>query len=341
LIANKGGRRIVMAQGVCVITEFREGAFRRVSFEIASEGRRLADELGEPLVALALGDSIGDLAGDLGNYGVEKVYVVDDPNLKDYRAETYVPVAAEILGNLDPKVILTTASVDGKDFSARLAARLGEGLATDCTELKVEGGSLKAKRPMYAGKTFAWCEWSDGSWPQMASCRPNVMDCLAPDTAKRAEVEKAKVEVPEGNQTQVVNIEKDAGGKLDLTEAEIIVSGGRGMKGPENFAMLEELAKLIGAAVGASRSAVDSGWRPHADQVGQTGKVVTPNLYIACGISGAIQHLAGMSSSKYVVAVNKDPEAPIFSKADYGVVEDLLQFMPAFIEEVKTLKSTC
>jgi electron transfer flavoprotein alpha subunit len=269
------------------------------------------------------------------------VYLVDSPNLKDYRAETYVPVAAQILRNLDPKVILTAASVDGKDFSARLAARLEAGLATDCTELKVEGGSLKAKRPMYAGKAFAWYEWSDGSWPQMASCRPNVMDCLAPDTSKKAEVEKAEVEVAEGNKTQVVNIEKDAGGKLDLTEAEIIVSGGRGMKGPENFAMLEELAKLLTAAVGASRSAVDSGWRPHADQVGQTGKVVTPNLYIACGISGAIQHLAGMSSSKYIVAVNKDPEAPIFSKADYGVVEDLFKFMPAFIEEVKTLKSTC
>ncbi|MCG6916764.1 MAG: electron transfer flavoprotein subunit alpha/FixB family protein [Deltaproteobacteria bacterium] len=330
-----------MAEGVCVITEFREGSFRRISFEIASEGRRLADELGEPLVALALGESIGDLATDLGNYGVEKVYVLDAPSLKDYRAETYVPVAAEILSNLDPKVILIAASVDGKDFSARLAARLGAGLATDCTQLKVEGGSLKAKRPMYAGKAFAWYEWSDGSWPQMASCRPNVMDCLAPDTSKKAEVEKAKVEVAEGNQTQVVNIEKDAGGKLDLTEADIIVSGGRGMKGPENFAMLEELAKLIGAAVGASRSAVDSGWRPHADQVGQTGKVVTPNLYIACGISGAIQHLAGMSSSKYIVAVNKDPEAPIFSKVDYGVVEDLFKFLPVFIEEVKTLKSTC
>lgn len=330
-----------MAQGVCVITEFREGAFRRVSFEIASEGRRLADELGEPLVALALGEGIDDLAGDLGNYGVEKVYLVEDSKLKDYRAETYVPVAAEILSNLDFKVILSPASVDGKDLSARLAARLGAGLATDCTELKVEGGSLRAKRPMYAGKAFGWYEWSDGSYPQMVSCRPNVMDCLAPDTSKKAEVERVKVEVAEGNETQVVNIEKDAGGKLDLTEAEIIVSGGRGMKGSENFAMLEELAKLVGAAVGASRSAVDSGWRPHADQVGQTGKVVTPNLYIACGISGAIQHLAGMSSSKYIVAVNKDPEAPIFSKADYGVVEDLFQFMPAFIEEVKTLKSTC
>ena len=175
----------------------------------------------------------------------------------------------------------------------------------------------------------------------MASCRPNVMDCLAPDTSKKAEVEQATAPLPEGNLTQVLNLEKDVGGKLDLNEAEIIVSGGRGMKGPENFAILEELAALLGGTVGASRSAVDSGWRPHSDQVGQTGKVVTPSLYIACGISGAIQHLAGMSSSKFIVAVNKDPEAPIFSKVDYGVVEDLFSFLPAFAEEVKTLKSTC
>jgi electron transfer flavoprotein alpha subunit len=330
-----------MAQGVCVITEFRDGAFRRVSFEIASEGRRIADELGEPLVAVALGEGVEAVASDLGSYGVEKVYVVDDGLLKGYRAETYIPVVAEILQNLAPKVVLTSASVDGKDLSARLAARLEAGLATDCTELKIEAGALRAKRPMFAGKAFAWYEWTEGAWPQMASCRPNVMDCLAPDASDRAEVEKAEVTLPGETFTQVLNIEKDVSGKLDLTEAEIVVSGGRGMKGPENFAMLEELATLLDGAVGASRSAVDSGWRPHADQVGQTGKVVTPNLYIACGISGAIQHLAGMSSSKYIVAVNKDPEAPIFSKADYGVAEDLFQFVPAFIEEVKTLKSTC
>jgi electron transfer flavoprotein alpha subunit len=330
-----------MAEGVCVVTEFREGAFRRVSFEIASEGRKLANELGEPLFALALGEGVEESAAALGNYGVEKVYVVDDSELKDYRAETYVPVAAELLENLNPKVLLTAASVDGKDFSARLAARLGAGLATDCTELRIEGGSLKAKRPMYAGKTCGWLEWSEGAWPQMASCRPNVLDCGAPDTLKKAEIERVQAKPVEENRTHVVNIEKDAGGKLDLTEAEVIVSGGRGMKGPENFAMLEELATLLGGAVGASRSAVDSGWRSHADQVGQTGKVVTPTLYIACGISGAIQHLAGMSSSKYIVAVNQDPEAPIFSRADYGVVEDLFQFIPALIEEVKRLKSTC
>jgi electron transfer flavoprotein alpha subunit len=329
-----------MAQGVCVISEFRGGAFRRVSYEVASAGRRLADALGEPLTAIALGDGVAAAAAALGQYGVEKVYTVDHAVLKDYLAETYVPVVAEILKTLQPKVVLSAASVDGKDLSARVAARLNAGLAQDCTALTIEGGALKAKRPVYAGKALAWYAWADGAYPQMASCRPNVMDCLAADTGKSAAVEAAAVDVPAAGKCRVVGVEA-AAGKVDLAEAQVIVSGGRGLKGPENFAVLEELAQLLGGAVGASRAAVDSGWRPHADQVGQTGKVVTPTLYIACGISGAIQHLAGMGSSKFIVAVNKDPEAPIFSKADYGVVEDLFQFVPAFIAEVKKLKAAC
>ena len=329
-----------MAQGVCVITEFRGGAFRRVSFEVASEGRRLADALGEPLTAIALGDGVAAAAAALGQYGVGKVYVVDQPGLKDYLAETYAPVVAEILQSVQPKVVLSAASVDGKDLIARLAARLGAGLAQDCTVLKIEGGALKAKRPVYAGKALAWYEWADGAYPQMASCRPNVMACLLADSAKQAAVATPAVTLPAAAKTRVVSVEA-AAGKVDLAEAQIIVSGGRGMKGPEHFAILEELAQQLGGAVGASRAAVDAGWRPHADQVGQTGKVVTPTIYIACGISGAIQHLAGMGSSKFIVAVNKDPDAPIFSKADYGVVEDLFQFVPAFIAEVKKLKATC
>ena len=328
-----------MAQGVCIITEFRGGAFRRVSFEVASEGRRLADALGEPLTAIALGDGVAAAAAALGQYGVEKVYAVDQPQLKDYLAETYAPVVAEILQTVQPKVVLSAASVDGKDLSARLAARLGAGLAQDCTALKIEGGALKARRPVYAGKALAWYEWADGAFPQMASCRPNVMDCLLPDASKDAAVETPAVTLPAAR-SRVVSVEA-AAGKVDLAEAQVIVSGGRGMKGPEHFAILEELAQLLGGAVGASRAAVDAGWRPHSDQVGQTGKVVTPTLYIACGISGAIQHLAGMGSSKFIVAVNKDPDAPIFSKADYGVVEDLFQFVPAFIEEMKKLKASC
>lgn len=321
-----------------MIAEFRGGAWRRVTFEVASEGRRLADALGEPLMAIALGDGVAAAGADLGRYGVEKVYVVDDPVLKDYLPETYAPAAAEVLKTLQPKVVLSAASVDGKDLSARVAARLGVGLAQDCTELKIEAGVLKAKRPVYASKAFAWCEWSPEAWPQMASCRPNVMDCLPPDTSKSAAVENAAVSLPAETRSRVVNVEI-AVGRVGLMGAQIIVSGGRGMKATENFAMLEELATILGGAVGASRAAVDSGWRPHADQIGQTGKVVTPILYIACGISGAIQHLAGMGSSKYIVAINKDPEAPIFTKADFGVVEDLFQFLPAFIEEVKKLEA--
>lgn len=336
-----------MAKGICVITEFRNGAFRKVSFEVASEGRRLADALGEPLTAIVLGDGVTAEAAALGHYGVEKVYVVDQPELKDYLAEIYVPVVAEILRTIQPKVVISAASADGKDLSARLAARLGAGLAQDCTELKIENGTLKAKRPVYAGKAYAWCAWADGAYPQMASCRPNVMTCSLTDTSKSASIETPAVTLPAVVKSRVVKIEPVAA-KVDLAEAQIIVSGGRGMKtsedamkNSENFALLEELAKLLGGAVGASRPAVDAGWRPHTNQVGQTGRVVNPTLYIACGISGAIQHLAGMGSSKIIVAINKDPEAPIFSKADYGVVDDLFQFIPAFIEEVKKLKAAC
>ena len=238
-----------MAQGVCVISEFRGGAFRRVSFEVASAGRRLADALGEPLTAIALGDGVGNAAAALGNYGVEKVYTVDNPGLKDYLAETYTPVVAEILQTVQPKVVLSAASVDGKDLSARMAARLNAGLAQDCTELTIENGALKAKRPVYAGKALAWYEWADGAYPQMASCRPNVMDCLVPDTSKSAAVEKAAVTVPDAVKSRVVGVEA-AGGKVDLAEAQVIVSGGRGLKAPENFALIEELAESLGGAVG-------------------------------------------------------------------------------------------
>ncbi len=259
--------------------------------------------------------------------------------IRHYLAEAYVSMVVAAVKQCNPAAILLPASVDGKDLGARLAAALGAGLAQDCTQVSCEGGKLKAKRPVFAGKCFAWCEWAEGALP-IISCRPNVMDCLVPTEGDAAAVSKLDVPLP-AVRSRVKGIDLDTSGKVELTEAEIIVSGGRGMKGPENYAMLEELAKLLGAAVGASRAAVDSGWRPHSDQVGQTGKVVNPNLYIAAGISGAIQHLAGMGSSKFIVAVNKDGEAPIFTKADYGVVEDLFNFIPAFTEEVRKLKATC
>lgn len=328
-----------MSKCVCVIAEFRGGNFRRVSFEVASEGRRLADALGADLCGIALGAGVADKAADLGCYGVDKVYVADDLVLENYVAETFVPVIAQILEKCDTAAVILPASVDGKDLAARLSARLNAGLAQDCTQIVCDNGAIKAKRPIFAGKCFAWCEWAEGALP-IISCRPNVMDCFAPMEDKKAEIETVAVSVSEPR-SRVLGMDLDTSGKVELTEAEIIVSGGRGMKGPENYAMLESLAGVLGAAVGASRAAVDAGWRPHADQVGQTGKVVNPNLYIAVGISGAIQHLAGMGSSKFIVAVNKDPEAPIFSKADYGIVEDLFTFVPLLTEEVHKLKSSC
>lgn len=324
-----------MAQGVWTIAEQRGGEIRKITYEIISEGRSIADALGQELTTLLLGSGVKDKAAELGHYGADKVMVADDPRLEPYTTDAYVAVISELVKANDPAVLLLGASAQGKDLSARLAGRLGVGMAQDCTVFSVDNGNLVAVRPIYAGKAYAKVTF-ENSWPQMATARPNVMSINEPDTSKSAEVLDASFNLDDSAiKTKVIDMVKDEGGKIDLTEAEKIVSGGRGMKGPENYKIIEELASLIGATVGASRSAVDAGWRPHSDQVGQTGKVVSPNLYIACGISGAIQHLAGMGTSKVIVAINKDPDAPIFQKANYGVVGDLFQVVPALTEEVK------
>ena len=324
-----------MAQGVWTIAEQRDGEIRKITYEVASEGRRLADALGQNLTVVLLGADIKDKAAELGHYGADKVLVADDPRLGTYTTDAYVGIVSQLVKAGDPAILLIGASTQGKDLSARLSASLGVGMAQDCTVLSVEDGNLVATRPIYAGKAYARVTFED-SWPQMATTRPNVMSITEPDTSRSAEVVDASFSLDDSSlKTKVVDAVKDESGKVDLTEADKIVSGGRGMKGPENYKILEDLADLIGATVGASRSAVDAGWRPHSDQVGQTGKVVSPNLYVACGISGAIQHLAGMSTSKVIVAINKDEEAPIFQKADYGVVADLFDVVPALTEEVK------
>jgi electron transfer flavoprotein alpha subunit len=317
------------------IAEQRDGEIRKISYEIVSEGRRLADTLGQNVTAVLLGSNIKDKAASLGHYGADKVLVADDPRLETYTTDAYTSVIAELVKANDPAILLLGASVQGKDLGARLSARLGVGMAQDCTAFSIEDGNLVAVRPIYAGKAYAKVTFSD-SWPQMAAARPNVMAMNEADTSRSAEIEDASFTLDDSQlKTKVVDVAKDESGKVDLTEAEKIVSGGRGMKGPEHYEILEALAEAIGASVGASRSAVDAGWRPHTDQVGQTGKVVSPNLYVACGISGAIQHLAGMSTSKVIVAINKDPDAPIFQRADYGVVEDLFKVVPALTEEAK------
>jgi electron transfer flavoprotein alpha subunit len=328
-----------MAQGIMIVAEQRDGELRKISYELTSQGRRLADKMGEPLTAVLLGSNIKEKAKGLGKYGADKVLVADDDRLATYTTDAYVSVIAQLAEALEPAIVILGASVQGKDLSGRLAARLGVGVAQDCVALSLDNGNLVAKRPIYAGKAYATLTFKD-SVPQIATARPNVFELNEPDESKSVEVADAEFSIDDSQlKTKVIKFQQEAGGKVDLTEAERIVSGGRGMKGPEHFPLLEELADLIDATVGASRSAVDAGWRPHSDQVGQTGKVVSPNLYIACGISGAIQHLAGMSTSKLIVAINKDPEAPIFLKADYGVVGDLFEVVPALTEEIRKLAS--
>ncbi|MFO7598439.1 MAG: electron transfer flavoprotein subunit alpha/FixB family protein [Candidatus Desulfacyla sp.] len=324
-----------MAQGVWTIAEQRDGEIRKISYELVSEGRRLADALGQELTVVLLGSNIKDKAAEFGPYGANKVLVADDSRLEPYTTDAYVSVISQLVKANEPGILLLGASVEGKDLAGRLAARLDVAMAQDCTAFAIEDGNLAAIRPLYAGKAYAKVTF-ENSWPQMATARPKVMAINEPDASKSAEVTDAAFTLDDADlKTKVLDVIKDASGKVDLTEADKIVSGGRGMKGPENYNVLEALADVIGASVGASRSAVDAGWRPHSDQVGQTGKVVSPNLYVACGISGAIQHLAGMSTSKVIVAINKDADAPIFQKADYGVVGDLFDVVPALTEEVK------
>jgi electron transfer flavoprotein alpha subunit len=327
-----------MPQGVWTIAEQRDGDIRKITYEIVSEGRRLADALGQELTVVLLGSNIKDKAAQLGPYGADKVLVADDARLDPFTVGAYAAVIAQLVEANEPAILLGGASVQGKDLAARLSARLGVGMAQDCVAFSIEDGNLVAKRPIYAGKAYARLTF-ENSWPQMATARPNVMSMNEPDTGKSAEVTDASFNIDDDDlKTKVVDVMRDESGKVDLTEADKIVSGGRGMKGPENYNILEELAQVIGASVGASRSAVDAGWRPHTDQVGQTGKVVSPNLYIACGISGAIQHLAGMGTSKVIVAINKDPDAPIFQKADYGLVADLFDAVPALTEAIKKMQ---
>jgi len=321
-----------MAKGIFVIAEQRDGALRKVSFELASAARKLADQTGDEVSAILLGSGVEGLAPELGKFGVDKVFVGDNAALEPYITEAHAQVVAKILKDNDAAIALFAASVQGKDLSARVAAKLAGGLATDCTDVKIDGGKLVAVRPMYAGKCFG--EVVFNTTPAMASLRPNVFPAV--EIAKAAAVTKVDVAV-DAQKSKVLEVQKDTSGKVDLTEANIIVSGGRGMKGPDEYKILEELADVLKGTVGASRAAVDAGWRPQKDQVGQTGKVVSPNLYIACGISGAIQHLAGMSSSKCIVAINKDAEAPIFTKADFGVVDDLFKVVPELTAACKKL----
>lgn len=320
-----------MSKDVVAITEQSEGNFKKISFEAVTQGRIIADITGGRLTALVFG--VPSDTSILGTYGADQVICLDHPSLNEYMTDTYTHVTAEYIRNTSSGFIIIGSSTRGKDLAARLAARLNAPLAMDCINIRIENNSMIATRPMYGGKVLA--DVSLTGYPQIASIRPNAIGMKKLASPKNGTQEIIKPDI--GNPMLSLIDKQVNTAKKELTDADIVVSGGRGM-GSSDFSVLEKLAELLDAAVGASRSAVDEGWRPHSDQVGQTGKVVSPKLYIACGISGAIQHLAGMSSSKVIVAINKDPDAPIFAKADYGIVGDLFEIVPLVTEEIRKLK---
>jgi electron transfer flavoprotein alpha subunit len=319
---------------IAVFMETRDGKVKKSSLEALSEAKRRAGDMGIDAAAVFVGGAVAGLASGAFALGAARVYALESPALADYSSQAYAAALAGFVGDVKPAALFFAATAMGKDLSPRVAARLGAGLASDCTKIAVKNGALEFTRPIYAGKAFL--SFTLKSWPQLATLRPNVFP-LGEAVPGSGEVVRTEVVVPEGAvKGRVAEILKEESAEIDVTEADVVVSGGRGLKGPENFALLRDLAAVFPrAAVGASRSAVDSGWIGHQHQVGQTGKTVSPNLYIAVGISGAIQHLAGMSSSKVIVAVNKDAEAPIFKVADYGIVGDLFEVVPRVKDELK------
>ncbi|TVP74864.1 MAG: electron transfer flavoprotein subunit alpha/FixB family protein [Gemmatimonadales bacterium] len=323
---------------VLAVVEQREGALRSTAREVVSTAARIAGELGGSAEALLVGgEGAGQLAGELARWGAEAVHVVEHDALAGYHPDGYVDVTHQVIRDGGFEAVLFAASSQGKDLAPRVAARLDVPLAADATGLEVEGGSLRILRPVYAGKAFSRVT-VDAS-PVVVSIRPNVFP--AQEKSAAGEVRTVEVDTdPSAWPTTIVSFEQTGGDIPDVAEASVVVSGGRGMKDPENWGLLEELRAALGdeAGLGASRAVVDAGWRPHGEQVGQTGKTVAPKLYFAVGISGAIQHRAGMRTAGTIVAVNRDPEAPIFKVADYGIVGDLFEVLPRLTEEVRTLR---
>jgi electron transfer flavoprotein alpha subunit len=316
---------------ILAFAEERGGKFKKSSLEAIRAGRRLADSLGGEFVAIVAGHGLTGAAAGLGRYGAGRVIAVDDPALARHANSATAKIIAEVARSEGATIVILSASQMGKDIAPRVAVRLGAGLAADCISLKVEGTDIIATRPVFAGKALLDVRITTAV--KVFTLRPNTFD--AAEDGSDARVEQAKVPLEAADTVTTVQEMKVSEGRPDVTEADIIVSGGRGMKGPEHFDLIERLADALGAGVGASRAVVDAGWRPHDEQVGQTGKTVSPTLYIACGISGAVQHLAGMSSSKYIVAINRDKDAPIFQVADYGIVGDVFEVLPVLIEELK------
>lgn len=322
-----------MTNKILAILEQRESSLKKVSFEAASVAVSLAKQLNLEVEAIAVGSEISNLS-EVGKCGIKNVTLLKNSEFTNYSSSGYSDVISSYAKEVNASYLIMGNTALGNDLAPRLAVKLKSGCLMDCINLQVESGEVIATRPIYAGK--ANIKLKLNSEVKVFTIRPNIFKA---DFSTNENANITLKEISNPNLKSKVVAFKKSEGKLDVAEADIIVSGGRGMKGPENFHLIESLADALGAAVGASRAVVDAGWRPHREQVGQTGKTVSPSLYVACGISGAIQHLAGMSTSKYIVAINKDKDAPIFSVADYGIAGDVFEVLPVLTEEIKKLRS--
>ena len=343
-------------KGVCVIAEQRDNVLMDVSLELVSEGRKLADKLDVQLSAVVLGSDIKDTANELIAHGADQVYLVEDERLKNYRTGPYTSIITNIINKFKPEIVLLGATHNGRDLGPRISARINTGLTADCTELSIEEerGILLQTRPAFGGNLMATIVCPDHR-PQMSTVRPGVMEKSEPDYSRTGDIKECKINLdsdeidseiikqskiinlaPDSSEldlyTEIKEIVKQAKKSVNLEKADIIVSGGRGVGNPDGFSTIKELAGALNGEVGASRAVVDEGWIDKGHQVGQTGKTVKPKVYIACGISGAIQHRAGMENSDIIIAINTDPEAPIFEVCDYGIIGDLHQVVPMLSE---------
>lgn len=322
-----------MTNKILAVLEQRDGIIKRSSFEAVNTAANLAKDLKTSAEAIVVGDVISNLS-ELSKYGILKITHLKNSELSNYSSSGYTEAISNFAKDSDFEILILSNTALGKDLAPHLSVKLDAGCIVDCVKLSVSGNEIICSRPTYAGKALVDVKLLSNK--KVITIRPNVFKAQISENANPPEV--VVKEITSVNLKSRVTEFKKAEGKLDVSEADIIVSGGRGIKGPENFHLIEELAEALGAAVGASRAVVDAGWRPHNEQVGQTGKTVSPTLYVACGISGAIQHLAGMSSSKFIVAINKDKDAPIFSIADYGITGDLFEILPALTIEIKKVK---
>lgn len=327
-----------MGKNIWVYIEVVNGAPKNVGLELIGPAVKLAGEAGEKAVAVVIGGATENAVKAAASYGIDQIIVVEGADFANYSTDAYTNAFAELIAKYDPAAILFGASSNGRDLAPRLAARLKTGLAADCTGIERDGANLVFTRPTYTGRMLSVIE-STGAGPQMATMRPGIFKRGEADTARTVDTIKEDIAAGTIRTTLLEQITDAAEGAVKLEDAEVIVSGGRGLGKAENFALVQALADVLGGVVGASRAAVDAEWISHAHQVGQTGKTVGPKLYIACGISGAIQHLAGMSGSDVIIAINRDPDAPIFEIADYGIVGDIKTVLPLLTDKIKQIKA--